>query len=161
MSKTRYVEREIAKSVALSTPAVRTVIVRVYGYEEEPGELKFGVEFFPVVAIRAVVQDGYAKEVPEGTSPRSGQDHREMKSLGWDFTGQYVATELMIVSAEGYLAEADDDRSANADDHVVACVWEPAEDAERFAPIVEDLKSGFRENPHRVFKSWEKESLPV
>jgi hypothetical protein len=129
-------------SVALTTPAVRLVVVEAWA-EKSGAEWQAEHEIIPVIALQVTAGHDYTRRFDEhDRPPRISADHAEMIRLGWRYNStQMVEYDAVVLDREYGVCEASFACEAeNCSHEIVACPWPAEEDAERLKDAIERIK---------------------
>lgn len=133
---TRRHEHKLPIAIALTQPAVRTVLVRAW-FDDSPAtpdDPAAGTAVYPVLAIRSITFHEYVKRGPRDSEPRVYPTHAELESNGWRYQG--VRTEDEFLIHDDYIQTADEMvEISNVSGEVVVCTWPESEDDARLAPV--------------------------
>lgn len=134
---------DLVRSVALSSPAARTVGVLV---SSDDGNKYTSIH--PVLAIRTTIVDVYrATDREPGRAP----SHKGMVAEGWRYDCREVRDEFLVHTDDYGITDSNFafDGSSNASYRVVPCPWPAEEDEARLAPVVAELWAEAREKEAR------------
>jgi hypothetical protein len=125
-------------------PAVRMVAVVAWAYRDgEDGDPEAGTEILPVVALRAAVERVYSKAYSGEAEPNEHLTEEELLAQGWWLREQRCDTCALVVDEDYGLIAYDDGLliTSNSVRRLVCCPWPPAEDADRLASVLAELKA--------------------
>jgi hypothetical protein len=142
---------EHVRSITLTAPAVRMVVVHAYSNNGVPR-----TRIAPVVAIETTITDHYARLVdrPGEACPYAPGTPELLEKDGWWFD-HTEANHDPITMTEGYdpydeLAGMDHAfRCGNAASKVVVCPWSFEEDEVRLAKVIDDVENQSVENERK------------
>jgi hypothetical protein len=140
----RFEHHALPVSVALAAPAVRLTVVEVYANPAPDGGWDAPHEFHPALAILATAAHSFARRCDPSRSFRVAPTPEGMEAHGWVFQSHAssIAFDVVVCDPEFGLCEASSAFDAvNVAFRVVACPWPAEEDAERLAPVVEELRA--------------------
>lgn len=125
-------------SVAMTPPAVRTVVIEVIHLEGD----KWDTVFHPVIAVQVVIEYELYIFCPEGLFPSCTGTLKDVQNDGWRLGEKKMSTNLIFVDREyGPIAHNDSLLECDNNIHTAAsCPWPPEQDAERLQDIIEECK---------------------
>lgn len=145
----RRVSYDHIEHFAVTTPAIRMMVVHAY-VDEEPlrpvvENPKFVVEFLPVLAIRSEVHVTYTRprRSGDGDGPHIPTliDPASLRSEGWRAEYRiYHDTPLVAYWSDMGITGADELSGSSSSYNVAACPWPPEEDETRLARKIEAAK---------------------
>jgi hypothetical protein len=150
---------DVTGALSLCTPGVRMVVVNAWAARNPDGNWQdHDHRIYHVLAIQARDNRRYYR-LKSGQSARHvAPEHATLESLGWRYEGGMSHIEYdAIIFTEDYdiCAASSSLTCGNEDYRIVVCPWPVAEDEERLAPIVAELRDRLRS---RVEKAEQAES---
>jgi hypothetical protein len=147
----RWRHQSVAHVASLCQPAVRMVVVRVFAFDDDAGNLTTDVQFDPVLAVAAIQWRNFAKhDGPGSYSTLSSVSERTNRQEGWEPSDVNFTADVMFADPENgpsfYYHDHDGWGCSNERHKVVACPWPPEEDGERLRGVVEMLRKDVLEN---------------
>jgi|GEM_PF-2468020 len=137
-SSQRFAEREFVKSVSLSAPPVRMVVLAA----ELHGDQNSQVAVLPVLAIETAVVWHWIRREPGQDKYGVPLNDQELRAEGYQFVGEQVRRELIVFDdkhGDGLVSVGELWRPRNVVVLPVVCDWPPSKDKSRFAPIIAEL----------------------
>ncbi|MFM9965081.1 MAG: hypothetical protein ACKV2Q_28095 [Planctomycetaceae bacterium] len=137
-TRNRLSEKELIANVDLAAPAPRLFVIAVDAFVIEDGTIETETFVSPVVSIRTTVTGHWARREIDGKAdPREYADAGELRDARYQFTGQRLSDEMLVLSPSGESLISLDDlcREWYSTVQVVAAMWEPGDDEPRLAPI--------------------------
>jgi hypothetical protein len=130
-------------AVSLCAPAVRLVVVGAWAYRERQGGWAAASAVRPVVALQAALTRAFAKPYAGPDPPSGAGTENDLLKAGWRLAGEESNTTALVVDPEYGLIGYDDPLVGdyeNGERQLVPAPWPPAEDEERLAPVVAEMK---------------------
>jgi len=141
----RFSYRELVKSVELSPPAVRLLVLTVDVLQNERGEIENEVQRLCVVGIESSIIHHFTRLERDGVDDgREYASEQELRNAGFQFLLQEVRHDPLFVSPDddGCLESVNELRQMQSEVFrlkLVACDWPQKEDNTRLAPLVEAI----------------------
>jgi hypothetical protein len=154
----KFESHTLPTALAMTTPAVRMVVVEMWGqrperFEETEGPDAMGNwpdeprhRFIPVLALVGRHVDDYSRRATGSGPPLTAPTWRGMHEKGWVYEGFELKFDALILEENYGLILASDAyaSTANVVYDLAVCPWPADEDEDRLAPIVAELREGLR-----------------